>query len=657
MKNKKRLSAMVLAAAMTAFSGMAVMAPAAMTADAYNVSISNGSTDEATHKYTAYQVFKGDLKDGTLTNVTWGDAIDQSKVYTNLSSFGTFTTVDDVLSYLTTQEDDSEKMVAFANAIANSLKANAAGVDNVTVAKGATGNLTVDQSGYYLIKEDTSAELDKDPSAYSRFILKVVDDVTVTAKKDVPHIDKKIDKNGGVKANVASIGDTVPYIVNTSVPDMKGYNKYYFIVNDTMDEGLTFDPSSVDITLGGDKLPDTAYTVKTGNDAKPYTFQIVFNNFIQYKYIEYVENASGSYYQLKDGSYTDVDPANAAEKLYDSTEVKYSPKAGSDPVTYVEDENGTYYRLADGSFTDVAPSAAAAELYNSTTQKYDIDNSKKDIVIKYNATLNEKADRTKTGNENTVDLTFSNNPSHTYDGENEPSETEKNDKTVIGKTPESNTKTYTTGIKVVKIDAKTGERLKGAEFQAQGDGLNKVVYTQATSFKEDANGTYYKLKNGTYTDTVPTGSTSKYYDSTTVKYSVTFTESNKTQEKVEGENTVKMITDDTGIATFEGLGNGTYTLKETKAPEGYNLLQDTFSVTLDSAPSLDGPHWTVDGKEVDLDESGLIIKEFVIENNKGVTLPGTGGMGTTLFYVVGGALVAGAGVLFVTKKRMSIKEK
>ena len=102
--------------------------------------------------------------------------------------------------------------------------------------------------------------------------------------------------------------------------------------------------------------------------------------------------------------------------------------------------------------------------------------SGEDIVIKYNATLNENADRTKKGNENTVDLTFSNNPSHTYDGENEPSETEKNSgDNVVGKTPESNTKTYTTGIKVVKIDAKTGERLKGAEFQAQGDGLNKVV--------------------------------------------------------------------------------------------------------------------------------------------------------------------------------------
>ena len=283
--------------------------------------------------------------------------------------------------------------------------------------------------------------------------------------------------------------------------------------------------------------------------------------------------------------------------------------------------------------------------------------SGEDIVIKYNATLNENADRTKKGNENTVDLTFSNNPSHTYDGENEPSDAEKEDKTVIGKTPESNTKTYTTGIKVVKIDAKTGERLEGAEFQAQGDGLNKVVYTQASSFKVDANGTYYKLKNGTYTDTVPTGSTSKYYDSTTVKYSVTFTESNKTQEKVEGKNTVKMITDDTGIATFEGLGNGTYTLKETKAPEGYDLLDDTFSVTLDSAPTLDGPNWKVDGKPVDLDENSLIIKEFVIENNKGVTLPGTGGIGTTLFYAVGGALVAGASVLFVTKKRMNIKEK
>lgn len=658
--NKKRLSALILAAAMTAFSGMTVMTPV-YAADTYTVDITNGGADSASHTYTAYQVFKADVNaDKILSNVEWGDDIDQSSVYNNLAAagFSTCTDIASTLDFLSGQAEDSENMIAFANAIAASLKSDATGKGTKTVASGETGSFSGLDGGYYLFKEDDSSSLTPTPASYSRFILKVVDNVDVTAKKDVPKIEKKIDEGeNGVVANVASIGDTVPYIVKTEVPDMRGYNEYYFIVNDRMEDGLTFDSSSVAITMGGQPLTkDNDYVIKEGNDAAPDTFQIVFKDFIQYKYVKYTADPAGSYYKLADGSYTDITPTQAAEKMYESTTVKYKLKDkenATDPDVYVVDENGTYYRLANGTYTNVAPENYTW-LYEDTTTTYKIDESLDDIVIKYNAVLNEEADRTKKGNKNTVDLTFSNNPNHEYGGDDEPTDSEKNDDKVIGKTPESNTKTYTTGIKVVKVDAKTGERLEGAEFELAGDALNQVVYTTVTEFEASDSGTYYKLKNGTYTDEVPTSATEQYYDSTTTMYKIkTSSEQNKPQESGKVSN----ITDISGVATFEGLGAGTYTLKETKAPDGYNLLSDETSIVIDAAPTLEGPGWTLNGEAVSLEDGQLFIKEYRIENNKGVTLPGTGGIGTTLFYVIGGLLVAGSGVLFVTKKRMNITDK
>ena len=260
-----------------------------------------------------------------------------------------------------------------------------------------------------------------------------------------------------------------------------------------------------------------------------------------------------------------------------------------------------------------------------------------------------------------MNLTFSNNPNHEYDGDNEPSDNEKTDGNVVGQTPDSNTKTYTTGIKVVKIDAKTGERLKNAEFTLEGAGVNKVVYRSKNTFTAAEDGTYYKLKNGTYTDEAPTAETKKYYESTTTKYTLEFEESAKDKTTSGGKNTVSFLTDDAGLATFSGLGAGTYTLSETAAPSGYNPLGEDTTFTLEAEPTLNGPGWTmkINNKEVDINvaDGEVFIKEFVVENNKGVTLPGTGGMGTTVFYIVGGSLIAGAGVLFITKKRMNIKEK
>lgn len=102
------------------------------------------------------------------------------------------------------------------------------------------------------------------------------------------------------------------------------------------------------------------------------------------------------------------------------------------------------------------------------------------------------------------------------------------------------------------------------------------------------------------------------------------------------------VTDGSGATSFDGLADGTYYLEETVAPDGYNLLTAPVTVTVDGSTATEG------------DLSALTVTEEVA-NNTGAELPSTGGMGTTIFYVLGSILVIGAAVLLVTKKRMSMK--
>ena len=160
---------------------------------------------------------------------------------------------------------------------------------------------------------------------------------------------------------------------------------------------------------------------------------------------------------------------------------------------------------------------------------------------------------------------------------------------------------------------------------------SKIVIDKYEAGKEDT-----KLPNAQfvlYKEVISeTGSSTLYY-----KW-------NETDKKVEWVTdmtaaTVK-TTDDSGAASFDGLANGDYYLVETKAPDGYNQLTEPHKVT-------------VAGSSTDTTKLTAIAK---VANSTGAELPSTGGVGTTIFYVLGAVLVVGAGVLLITKKRMNRNE-
>lgn len=154
---------------------------------------------------------------------------------------------------------------------------------------------------------------------------------------------------------------------------------------------------------------------------------------------------------------------------------------------------------------------------------------------------------------------------------------------------------------LVKVDGTTNKLLDGAEFEL-ADGNTKL------SFVKDTAGNYRVAAAGE-----------------------------------DGATTT--ITVKNGKVNIYGLAGKTYTLTETKAPDGYNKLATSETVNL------------ADGSKTHATIVDSVYKDggVVVENHAGTVLPSTGGMGTTLFYVIGGGLMVAAVVLLVTKKRMEHK--
>lgn len=191
--------------------------------------------------------------------------------------------------------------------------------------------------------------------------------------------------------------------------------------------------------------------------------------------------------------------------------------------------------------------------------------------------------------------------------------------------------------------------LTGATFQLSG---TVTTYEEVTTDKytESDSGTYYKLKDGSYTTTALTWMTRDNYESTTIKY----IKEQVTETKPTTKNNViaTATVDSNGKLTFKGLGAGEYTLTETVTPDGYKTIEPiTFTISFNTTIKM----FSTNNQDITVGNDNTL--SATIQNVKDVAnLPETGGIGTTIFYTVGAILVLGAGVLLVVRRRMRAAE-
>ena len=283
---------------------------------------------------------------------------------------------------------------------------------------------------------------------------------------------------------------------------------------------------------------------------------------------------------------------------------------------------------ADGKFSFVIPWATEEDGVWTSTYT-----AKATIVVEYTGTLNDKATIAGSGNENKAKF------KPTYTDGTEPE----------GEKPDATVKVYTTSLTINKVD-QDNNVLTGAEFTITGDAL-KTVVTSGDVFVKDAAGTYYLLNDGTYTTTAPTSETGSRYASTD-KYKK---ESKQTLDTKTENVTATAFVDSTGKVVFEGLGAGTYTVSETVVPTGYNKIPD-FQITI--AQTVNQEDKTIAYTATSTAGNATVTANKVsvtAKNNKGSVLPSTGGIGTTIFYVIGAVLVIGAGIVLVTRRRMNVQ--
>ncbi len=594
MRKTKSLLAL-LCAVVAAF----VLAVPAFAATGPHTITINSKTDG--HTFEAYQIFSGklDTEEDTLTSIDWGDGVKGTELlaalkategnpfasYSGGNPFAEATDAADVAKAVESFKDSAQWVDTFADMVDKYLTGTPSATQDESTGTGPYV-YTIENvaPGYYFIK-DQDGSLAGGDNAYTKFILEVVHNVTVEAKADVPPIDKSItgveEKDMNLDNTDAAIGDDVEFTLKSRVPNMDGYNRYKFVVTDTLSKGLSlaegFGTDDVTITFtSGEQsytVPEANYTVSADPAADgATTLKIVFKNFIQY--------------------------------------------AGSTE----------------------APTSPSYEGWG--------------ITIVYHATVDQDAVIGNQGNPNTVRLEYTNDPNYDYEPGDEPGDDEP-----TGITPDSKVTVFVTGLEIIKTD-ENNQPLTGAEFKLEGTALNTVMVTRGEFQENNESGTYYKLKDGTYTKQAPTEDTEDKYQSTTTKYKL----ANVTEPVIKAEQVeYKGYVGTDGVIRFnglKGLADGTYTLTETVVPDGYNGIEPiTFTVTF-HAPDGDTPaSWTFTSDDATFIDKGgeqgpaLGVYSTTVINKSGATLPSTGGIGTTIFYAVGATLVIGAGVVLVSRYR------
>lgn len=368
----------------------------------------------------------------------------------------------------------------------------------------------------------------------------------ITVKVDVPSLEKKlVDEDGNpVDYITQEVGGKVNFQLKTAVPNTQGYEKYTFILHDTMTSGLRFNAEDLKISING-------------------------------------------------GAAQTLDEYNANAVVGKATLA--APGADNESFTL--------------SFEPVAMAQAGQGSYRGQS-----------IVVTYTATITAAALTNKTDS-NTAELEYSNNP---YD--------DGTGKTSTG--DEQTVEVYSFDIAIYKY----------AENKAKPDDLSVpladakfVLYRQGDT---DTAYEYYKVTDGVVSWIPVTAEAGK--------------------EPTAPDDASPVISSKTEKVKFTGLKEGTYYLQEVAAPDGYNKLAASIPVTISATREADGSFKaTVNGVEgtvfTDGEHSDSTNAYVVanIANASGSILPSTGGMGTTIFYIVGALLAVAAVVVLVSKRKVT----
>jgi fimbrial isopeptide formation D2 family protein/LPXTG-motif cell wall-anchored protein len=670
--------------------------------------------EESDHAYILYQIFKGTSasSNGTISNIEWGDSVVDpagdydftQAIITNLKKStlpdGTTNPVQSAFASLEPTSYTDDQGAAHVKSTAGEVAAALGNIGTEATAKDAVATIIEDvlvsdssktvkkdsnptktpvtstvndeeittynfvfdniYTGYYLVDESFSSNANNTDKTYSRFMLQVASTDTRAEDKSqsAPLLDKKIVTNptqadGSETAEAdmnrksfteAAMGDSITFELASTVPDMTYYSTYYFIVTDTLSKGLTFNNDMV-VKVGGQPLTrkdSTAWSALsdaqkavtpwyrlevTNNEDGTTTLKIVFHNFKQYT----------------TGAAVDI---HYTAELNDDAIVGWGKTSQNTNSAYLTYSNNPNYHY----------------------QGY-------------------KGDPQDPDDEDDPDIPNPGDPTNNNEGE-EP----------VGVTPTQTVYVYTTSIDLTKTTS-TGTPLSGAVFSISGTAINKVRIDSekfvdlATATKTEAEGGYdfkaddstvyyYRLKDGTYTSIAPADATSTTeYVSTTVtatepdqEDTVTYTKYvvvsdvsyEERSEVVDQELTVGAD----GRLVLNGLKSGTYTITELRAPANYDTLQQPIKITIEYAdPSAsnisDGCTWRVgfltDDNNSQINGGGLAtvgnelpgIVKLTVKNVASNSLPTTGGIGTTIFYAVGGTMLLAAMVLLITKRRMN----
>lgn len=614
MKNTKR------ARRATAFAAAVVMAacaavPMGSSFSASAVTITVNET-EANHTFKAYQIFNGTVDDkGTVSGITWGEGftgentiyddlkatnikVGETEIFANVSSPAE---VADALSKLTSGEKDAygdmDKVASVFQKHIDTAKA-------VTFTQNASAYESEDaKDGYYLIVDE--APTNGSVTSVSKYLMNVfsgnVTNNTINTKRDQPQVMKKIKEN--TKADKLD-------------PEFKGSTTGDTGYNDTADYCIG---DSVPFKLYG-SLPSTLDNYQNG-------YKYVFHDSLDTQF-----NAPTAV-TVKVGDYYVKAVTNATDKT------------GYQFVTSPTD-NHTF----DIAFTDIK----SVKLYTDaecTHEAADVKVSATDVVtVSYDAVLNATANIGRPGQKNDVYLEYANDSN--WNGEGTPTTSE---------TPHDNVIAFTYELDLTKVDgADKSKTLAGASFVLERTVEGK---TQYAVLDENKKITDWLTTTGTVTVNTTNGTVA----------------TDGTWASVYGKSPVATTptistTETAGTFNYIGLDDGTYVVREVKAPTGYKIAAGgqafTFVVSANTTNNQEGTGVDAEGnalKELKLykdsiaegnlldtadEENDKVGKvDTTITNTSSSTLPSTGGIGTTMFYVGGGVLVAGAGVLLITKKR------